>query len=304
MKGMGAECAHCRLARNSWGIFILLLCGDVEKGDCFPRCAGFCNIPNLESNCSCNPLKTSAFNSGSLASCLHYRERLVNSIIVTAPPDLEEQREDLDMKRVVLVLALALVIPALAMATDFTYYTTGTFGDGATCNTNVCTVGTATLTFTGVGSLSTPAGPFSPGSDVTMGMFGNTVTGSGNNFSGIAFTLNLFQVMPGSGTGVFAGSLQGTISQTLSTGTWVLTSSSDLVAQITAPAGVTTIYTLDTTRGPGACSGVPNCIVLGGPNQSSTVTAFVTQVPEPASIMLFGSGLTGLAGLVRRRFKK
>jgi hypothetical protein len=208
------------------------------------------------------------------------------------------------MKRVVLMLALALVIPSLAMAANFTYYTTGTFGGGVGCNTNSCASGTATLTFTGVGSLALPAGPFSPGTDVTMGGFSNTTSGAGGSFSGTAFTLNLFQVQPGGGSGTFVGTLQGAISGNTSDGTLRFASASNLVVSINAPAGITTIYSLDTTLSPGACSGIANCISLGGPNQSASVTAFVTQVPEPASIMLFGSGLTGLAGLVRRRIKK
>jgi PEP-CTERM motif len=197
-----------------------------------------------------------------------------------------------------MMLALALVIPALAMAADFTYSTTGTFSGGAGCTTNTCTVGTATLSFVG-----SAGGPFSPGTDVTMGTFTNTVAGSGNNFSGIGFTLNVIQTAPGSGTGQVIGTLQGTISSNSSNGTLQFASSSALSTSITA-GGLVTIYTLDTTLGPGACLGLSNCISLGGPNQNAAVTAFVTQVPEPASIMMFGTGLTGLAGLVRRRMKK
>jgi hypothetical protein len=205
------------------------------------------------------------------------------------------------MKRVVFMLALALVIPSLAMAANFTYTTSGLFSGGAGCNTNSCTVGNSTLTFNG---LSTVQGPFAPGSDVSMGSFSNVTTGSGGTFTGIGFTLTVTQILPGAGSGPISGTLQGTITGVSSNGTLQFASSSALATTINSPAGVLTTYTLDTTLGAGACFGVPNCISLGGPNQSAALTAAVTQVPEPASIMLFGSGLTGLAGLVRRRIKK
>jgi len=42
--------------------------------------------------------------------------------------------------------------------------------------------------------------------------------------------------------------------------------------------------------------------VLGTPNGSTTTTTTTTgTVPEPSSIMLFGSGILGLAGLLRRK---
>jgi hypothetical protein len=41
--------------------------------------------------------------------------------------------------------------------------------------------------------------------------------------------------------------------------------------------------------------------VLGGTSTSSGVTSTTSTVPEPSSIMLFGSGILGLAGLLRRK---
>jgi hypothetical protein len=198
-----------------------------------------------------------------------------------------------------MILALALVVPALAMAADFTYSTTGSFSGGG-CSGSSCTVGGATLSFAGA-----TGGPTAPGHDVSMGMFSNTVPSgsSGNSFDGISFTLSVLQSAPGVGTGNIVGTLYGTIDYNGSTGTLQFVSSNALSTSI-ATGGLITIYTLDTTLSPGACSGIPNCISLGGQNQSAALTGFVTQVPEPASIMMFGTGLTGLAGLVRRRLKK
>ena len=40
---------------------------------------------------------------------------------------------------------------------------------------------------------------------------------------------------------------------------------------------------------------------LGGCETSTTTTSTTTSVPEPSSIMLLGSGILGLASLLRRR---
>ncbi|HUK73897.1 MAG TPA: PEP-CTERM sorting domain-containing protein, partial [Candidatus Bathyarchaeia archaeon] len=41
--------------------------------------------------------------------------------------------------------------------------------------------------------------------------------------------------------------------------------------------------------------------VLGGTSSSTTTTSTTGTVPEPSSILLFGSGILGLAGVLRRK---
>jgi hypothetical protein len=44
--------------------------------------------------------------------------------------------------------------------------------------------------------------------------------------------------------------------------------------------------------------------LTAGNHISTTATASVNPVPEPASIMMFGSGLLGFAGVIRRKLNK
>jgi hypothetical protein len=207
------------------------------------------------------------------------------------------------MKRVVLMLALALVIPALAMAANFSYYTTGVFGPGPCAGNNTCAFGSTTISFAGKANSVTPQPGIAP-TTTDLGVF--TISGGSttpDTLSG-SFSLNVFQVTPDSGNQAFVGNLTGTIQLDQSSGAWVFADLSATRLTFSGGSGLTTTYQL---RNLDNCGGDP-CIVLGYPTAGgaaqNTVTAFVTQVPEPASIMLFGSGLTGLAGLVRRRIKK
>jgi len=215
------------------------------------------------------------------------------------------------------MLALALVIPALAMAANFDYYTVGQFsalGGGVTIGGGgqSATVGGTTVSFANQGTAGCTAGcvAFGPGgffdtgatgTNATLGSF-HTVSTSGppgDSLNNVGFTLTIFQVLPGADNNSFVGSLTGTVVTNSSTGKYYLTNLS--LDQFTLANSIHYALVLDNDA---TCGVGQRCIQIGGPGQDGTAKAFVTSVPEPASIMLFGSGLTGLAGLVRRRFKK
>ncbi len=219
------------------------------------------------------------------------------------------------MKRVVLILALALAIPTLALAGNFDYYTVGQFsgGPGVISNTgHTVTVGNSAITFADQGNAVCTAGcvAFGPGgffstgaagTNATLGTFHTTsnVGSTGDVFDGTGFTLTIFQTLPGVDNNSYFGTLTGTVQFNTSTGKFYLAVAS--LDDFTLAGLVNYQLVLDNSA---TCGVGMRCIQIGGPGQDGTAKAFVTAVPEPASIMLFGSGLTGLAGVIRRRFKK
>jgi hypothetical protein len=193
-------------------------------------------------------------------------------------------------RKVLTALVASTVAASAAVAQGpVNYSTSGQFSGGAGCSTNVCSGSGFTLTFNGA-STTLPGLNANPFTFSSLGMF--NLTGTGTASGTVLFNLMITQTTPSGGTGNAVGNISGTVT----TGPGGFGSTLIFSPNSTVNIGDVT-YVLQFDQ-PGGIT-----IANNGPNTETTINARITAVPEPATVILMGSGLAALGFFGARRKK-
>ncbi len=193
------------------------------------------------------------------------------------------------------------LVSVSAAPVTLTANTSGSFGAGSSGGTvggggSTLTVGGTTITFSSkTNELNVTLDPPAiTSSNVTLGIFNATSSGL-SSVNGATFTLNVTFTVPSDVSpkpGVYNATLTGAITSTAS-GASVVWSTTTLT--FNSPSTGTFTLTLEPSTPINAPSS-PDASRIRG-----TITA--APVPEPLTLATLGSGLAGLAAVIRRRKK-